>query len=239
MLVTSLPIVASCASTPGAKPHDMSAAQHETTAAREEKSADLHAAQYEPNATVKRESCSRAASARYANDVGCWTSIVNPTDEHREQAKKHHQMAADHRTASMALRDAEARACSGISEYDRDESPFLHREDITSVEPLIVPAGSGTTSGKAQYTRTVGAVITFRAVPWLTAQWLQRVIDCHLARNAALGHDVPEMSYCPLVPKNVSAKVSETSTGFAVSVRSEDAQTAQEVLRRARALTSR
>ena len=141
-------------------------------------------------------------------------------------------MAADHRAASQALRDAEARACVGLSDDDRDTSPFAHREDISSVEPLT----DNVSSGKGQYARMAGAVITFRAVPGMTAQWLQRVVDCHVARNAALGHDVPEMPYCPLVPKNVAAQVTATSAGFAVAVRSDDVDTAKEVLRRARTL---
>jgi hypothetical protein len=69
-------------------------------------------------------------------------------------------------------------------------------------------------------------------------QWLQRLVDCHLARNAALGHDVPEMPYCPLVPKGVTASVAPTTTGFAISVRADDTDTANEVLRRARMLVA-
>jgi hypothetical protein len=83
-----------------------------------------------------------------------------------------------------------------------------------------------------------GAVIVFRATPGMTAEWLQRVVDCHLARNAALGHDVPEMPDCPLVPKGVAATVKATDAGFAVAVRSEDSSTAAEVLRRARSLVA-
>lgn len=227
-LLASAPLVAfpSCASTPGAQPHDMGAAQHEVMAANEETTAEHHAAQYDPDASVKRERCNRGA---------CWTSITNPTAEHLDLAKRHRKMAADHRAASQALRDAEARACGGISDDDRDESPFAHREDITKVEPLT----EATISGKSQMTRTVGAVITFRALPGMTAQWLQRVVDCHVARNAALGHDVPEMSYCPLVAKDVTAKVTGTDIGFAVAIRSDDAATATETLKRARALVAR
>lgn len=201
---------AACASTtPGAQPHDMSATQHETMASQEQRAAGP------VGGTV---------------DGGYWTSVTNPTAEHLEDAKKHQKMAADHRAASQALRDAEARACFGLPEHDRDTSPFEHREDIASVEPLTV----GTPSGKSTTPRTEGAVITFRAVPGMTAQWLQRVVDCHLARNAALGHDVPEMPNCPLVPKDVAAKVTATDSGFAVAVRSDDSRTADEILRRAR-----
>lgn len=147
-------------------------------------------------------------------------------------AEEHRRAAAAHRAASQALRDAEARACAGLDAGDRDESPFWHREDIASVEPLVVE----THAGKTSTPRTVGAIVTVRAVKGMTAQWLQRLVDCHLARNAALGHDVPEMAYCPLVPRGASAHVAATDTGFAISVSVDDAATAEEVLRRARAL---
>lgn len=215
-----------CGSTPGAQPHDMSAAQHEAMATGESRTAAAHAAQFSPDASVEVDRC--------LGRGGCWTSTKNPTAEHLEEAKKHQKMAADHRAASQALREAEARACVGLSDADRDESPFDHREDIASVAPLTEGVGAG----KFQYTRTAGAIITFRALPGMTAQWLQRVIDCHIARNAALGHDVPEMSYCPLVPNNVTARVDPTASGFAVAVRSDDSDTADEVLRRARALVA-
>jgi hypothetical protein len=222
--------LAACASTTsGARPHDMGAAQHQAAAEREEQASEPHAAQYNPNAAVTRERC---ASSR-AYDVACWTSTTNPTGEHLETARRYRQMASDHRAASQALRDAEARACAGLSDDDRDMSPFHHREDIVGVEPLYASTVFGTT------TRVEGAVVTFRAVPGMTAQWLQRVVDCHLSRNAALGHDVPEMAYCPLVPRGVDAKVSATATGFAVTLRSDDADTAAEVLRRSRALVAR
>lgn len=122
----------------------------------------------------------------------------------------------------------------GVSDDDRDESPFDHREDIASVEALPPGAGAGKGAPKAE-----GAIVNFRAVPDMTAPGLQRVVDCHLARNAALGFDVPEMPDCPLVPKGVTAQVTATATGFAVTIRSEDPKAAEEVLRRARALQPR
>ena len=214
-----------CGGTPGAQPHDMSAAQHEAMAQRAEQGAALHQAQYSPDAGVTTELCNPRSSA-------CWTSSTNPTAEHHERADKQRKMAADHRAASEALRSAEARACAGLSDEDRDVSPFAHREDIASVEPLY----ANVSSSKGAFERLRGAVITFHAVPGMTAQWLQRLVDCHLARNAALGHEVPEMPYCPLVPKGVDATVTATSTGFAVAVGSENFDTASEVVRRARTL---
>jgi hypothetical protein len=48
------------------------------------------------------------------------------------------------------------------------------------------------------------AIVMFRARPSMTAEWLQRVVDCHPARNAALGHVVLDLPDCPLVPKGVA-----------------------------------
>jgi hypothetical protein len=219
--------------TQGARPHDMSVASHETTAAHEQGAAASHESQYNPEAAERRERCRGGGTGAQRTGLdACWTSVTNPTTEHLREADEHKKAAAEHRAAAQALRDAESRACGGVPNADRDESPFDHKEDIENVEPLYV----GSSSGKSSTKRLEGAIVTFRALPGMTAQWLQRVVDCHLARNSALGHQVPEMAYCPLVPKGVSATVTGTQTGFAVAIRSDDPDTAQEVLRRARAL---
>jgi hypothetical protein len=234
-LLIALPAM-SCATTPGAGPHEMSTAQHEAAAQQEDTTASGHAAQYDSTAAVTRERCGpRAGTARRADITldPCWTSFSNPTDVHRRTAEEHRRHAADHRAGSAALREAEGRACVGFDADDRDISPFEHIEDIASVTPLKVSSG-----GKGPTEQTVGAVVTFRAVPSMTAEWLQRVVDCHLARNASLGHVVPEMPNCPLVPKGVTATTTSTGNGFAVSIRSSDPATAKEILVRAQRLVS-
>jgi hypothetical protein len=225
-------ILAACASTPGAQPHDMSAAQHEAMARQDDQASTTHLTQFDANATKTETRCG-PGGGNATSGRPCWTSTVNPTAAHAKTAEGYRKAAADHRAASQALRDAEARACAGIDGDDRDTSPFAHRDDIASVEPLRVPTGP-----KGNVEETAGAVVTFRAVPGLTQQWLQREIDCHVARNAAMGHDAPEMASCPLQPKGVRADVSPTRDGFAVAIRASDAATAHEVLRRAQALRS-
>ncbi len=213
-----------CAADPGTKPHDMSSPEHEAMAKQEDQEAEGHATQHDPAATASSTTCSGKG--------GCWTSVSNPTAQHAEDAKRHRELAQKHRAASSALAEAETRACSGISEEDRDISPFYHREDIESVSPLIEEFGSG----KGVAKKDVGSTIVFRAVPGLTAEWLQRVVDCHLARAASMGHSMPEMSYCPLVPKGVKAKVESAGNGFAVKVSGNDATTIAEIKKRAEAL---
>jgi hypothetical protein len=223
-------MTAACASTPGAKPHDMSAAQHEREAEAHAGAAQAHEGQYQPEARAEQEKCAPAGTLGAGV---CWSSIVNPTEQHHQASEEHRRHAADHRAASATLREAEARACTGIAPDDRDMSPFEHAEDITAVEPLMGRLGSRETDTSE---RVVGAVVTFRAVPGLTAEWLQRIVDCHLARNASLGHEVPEMPNCPLVVRGAQARVRSTGDGFAVEIRSDNDAAAREILARAKRL---
>lgn len=132
------------------------------------------------------------------------------------------------------MRDAESRSCAGLAADDRGTSPFQRREDIVAVVPLRLNQFDG--RGKLGPEKPVGVVVTFWAVPGMSVEWLQRIIECHLARNAALGHAVPEMPNCPLVPGGVEARVSSAGNGFAVSISSRNATIAREILSRAERL---
>ena len=199
--------------TPGTKPHDMGIASHEQAAREHDKAA----------ADFARE------CARRPMPAPCWKSRDHWV------VKEHQKAAAEHRAASAALRAAEDSTCAGIADDDRAMSPFEHRDDIAEVRALIESEPS---NGKfAPLRRQVGVVVTFRAVPGLTAEWLQRSIDCHLARNASLGHIVPEMPDCPLVPRGVKAQVRSVGNGFAVEIRGDDDATVRAVTERAARLT--
>lgn len=217
-------LVFGCAADPGTQPHDMSQAQHEAMAKQEDQTSEAHAAQHDPNAAQKKTTCEGRS--------GCWTSISNPTAQHAADAEKHRELAKKHRAASAALASAEASACAGISEDDRDISPFEHREDIESASTYTenVKVGRGTVP------KVLGATVVFRAVPGMTAEWLQRVVDCHLARAAAVGHEMPEMDYCPLELKGVKAKVASVGNGFGVTITSDDDKTVEQIKTRALAL---
>jgi hypothetical protein len=158
----------------------------------------------------------------------CWTSMFSVARTYDVQVDQRYLAAAERRRASQALRDVEATTCDGIPVADRVESPFAHREDILDVEELSSPLPDGRVSR--------GARVQFRDVPGLSAQRLQRVVDCHLARDAVLGHDVAEMSYCPLVPVGARATVRAGSNGYFIEVLSDDDRGGREIERRARAL---
>lgn len=227
-------VAAGCASTPGARPHDMSAAGHEGTAAAHEAEARRHAAEHDPAAREARPRCVNGPATTGSSEV-CWTSVANPTASHLAEAERHRRAAADHRAASQALRDAEARACAGLPDADRDMSPFAHREEIAEVTPFTVDV----TSGRVTAQRAVGVTVVFRAVPGMTAEWLQRLVDCHLARSAAAGESMPAMDYCPLAVRGAAARVASTGNGFAVTVRAEDEASIAEIRRRADRLIAR
>jgi len=162
----------------------------------------------------------------------CWSDyrISGATTRGLAQAADQRKAAAEHRRVSQALRQAESTACAGISEEDMAASPFAHTEDIVDVQVLRGPAGP---TGE---TKVLGARIRFHELEQLTSDWLTRVLECHLARDSALGHDVPEMGYCPLVPRNATATVTTVPHGFLVDVRSDQPEAALEIARRAMAL---
>lgn len=223
-------IAAGCGGTPGAAPHDMSVSGHEHAADAADAAASKHASQYGASAESSKTRCSNPQK-----DIGaqpCWTEETNPTKQHLAEAERARKAAADHRAASQALRDAEAFACAGLSETDRDTSPLVRGGDITKVDEIRATGGGIKGSGPGKVT---GASVTIRAVPGLTKEYLQRLVSCHVARNSAMGHAMPEMTACPLAVKGATATVESADGGFRVDVRGEDDAAAAEILKRARA----
>jgi hypothetical protein len=170
----------------------------------------------------------------FANQPGevCWTTPwgSDAAAEDLMEASELRDAAARHRRISKELREAEARECPGIPEADVTRSPLAHREDIVQVEVVHgAPGPDGQPS-------ILGARVRFHHLGGLTADWLQRIVDCHVARDNALGNNVPEMSYDPLVPAGARATVIEVPHGYIVEVRSDDPAAAREIARRALAL---
>ena len=234
-------LLAACV-TSGASPHDMSASGHQAASNDADQKAAAHQGQYSADAVAVKERCPQSARTGGVAPLGtdlnylCWTSVTNPTEHHRAEAEQQRRAAAEHRAASAVLKETEARACVGIEPDDRDISPFFHREDIERVE--LEPQGSPARRANQPEPAVIGATVYFVAVPGLTVDRFQHLIDCHLARNAVLGHDLPEMNYCPLVPRNVAATVKATAHGFAVTMTSSDPRAAAEVAKRAEGLVA-
>lgn len=229
MSMMTLIVVLGCASAPGTRPHDMSAAKHERAAAQHEAMEADHDAQFRPDS---RDATDESDCAPYLGS--CWAS--NPTEKHRDEAREHRAIADKHRAASESLRRAEATSCVGVSAMDRDVSPFVHREAIVRVEPLGRRESADYTGGPIE--KWVGARIVLLPAAGLTAERLQRVATCHVARAASLGHDT-EISFCPLAIKGATATVQSTGDGFAIDVSAEDPKAAAEILARAQRLVAR
>jgi hypothetical protein len=229
-------LVACATTTPKREPIRpyMSAAKHEETAADYDERARVIEKGFNAGARESNGMCRGRPRTTGGDDAApCWTSNINPTEKYLAHAKEHHRLAAEHRAAARTLRDAEARTCTGLSESDRDESLFDHREDILRVEPL-----HGGVSRYLNAPWTEGVVVTFKPVPGMTAEWLQRVVDCHLARNAVLGNEVPQLPHCLLVPKGVRATASAVPDGFAITIVTNDKVAAEELFRRADVLNT-
>ena len=205
-------------------PHSSSVSGHELAAQREDRESVDHAAQYDPSKTTYNQHCPGSAASKY-EESPCWSEYANSTDSHLAESNEHAKLAQEHRAASKSLQDAEAAACAGVSEADRNTSPFHHRDDIAKV------IFTGATGSETSVT------IVFKAVPGLIAASLQKIVDCHLARNAALGHMVPEMAYCPLVPNGAKATVGTVDGALSVTVSDDDAAARTEVIARAKKLS--
>lgn len=207
----------------------MTAGQHEATATSEEQAAQQHTALYDPSQYIPP-----TVTCPFYSGAACfrsWTSIQNPTQVHLAEGKRHAELAIQHRVASRELREAEARACKNVPDGERDISPFYHREDIISVAPLKKSAAYG--GGPI-----IGAEVVFASLPGMTAEWLQRLVDCHLARNGVMS-DAEKMPYCPLAVPHVNAQVRSLGNGFAVDITSSEESRVQEILTRTEALTSK
>lgn len=212
----------------------MSAGGHESEAASHHAEAADHRARGEASRAIDSSPCP-PVTRQPGIWTPCWSSRARVGAAHLASAEEHRRIAAEHRAASRALRDTEARACVGIGHADRDTSPFAHVEDIASIAPFVEMLGEK----NAVRQRTVGAIVTFRQVPGLTAEWLQRAVDCHLARNAVLGNEHAGMDDCPLVPRGVRASVRSTGDGFEVAIRGEDDNAVESIRQRTARLAAR
>lgn len=223
-LVSAASLCAACvAETPGTKPTDMSVQAHEVMAAR----ADAIAKKQGQDVPAPEE---RTRCGGRDQVEPCWRSPAHVAPEFNRYRK----LAAEHREAAQDLRDAEAKACANVAEEDRDISPFAHREDVVAAEDLTVEEVRGDTRSRA----LKGASVTMQAVPGLSQDYLQRVVNCHLARNASMGFAMQEWDFDPLSVKGATATVQSVDGGFRVDIQGEDRAAITEIAKRADALVA-
>jgi hypothetical protein len=130
--------------------------------------------------------------------------------------------AEEHLQAARLLRDEEQSACYQVPDAERAQGPFGNAERIAGVEIVrdrgVFPKGPLV---------PVGVAVSLRAEPGMTQQWLGRLIACHMAHVAVVGH---ESGASPLSVAHTQVAVSSTATGFRVTVTSRDRDVARLVL---------
>lgn len=139
--------------------------------------------------------------------------------------------AAEHMDAAQRLRVAEQAACTDVPDSDRDLGVFARRDRIVSVDEVRESVFPKPLAPK----QLRGIVVSIRATPGVTEQWIGRVIQCQVAHYAVIGTSaVPPAS--PLLTNGVQISVSSTPAGFRVSITSPDIDIARQLLQDGRAL---
>jgi hypothetical protein len=156
-----------------------------------------------------------------------WSYAMAPTMEHTLEAKRLREHAAQHRQLAKGLIEAEKHACSGLQQEDIDTGPFFHSHEITKVTAV------------EEQGALRGARIRFAAVPGLGAPWMQRAVECAMARAAVLGYPQDYLRESPIMLENVSATVRQDGANVEVTIRSDDPTTAVKILGRAEGLLAR
>jgi hypothetical protein len=157
-----------------------------------------------------------AVAALLAASVGCDVpsgAVKGPADEAAEVVRTRCASNADE-TAMAAVLDGSA---------------------IESVEPLYNNGLGGARTG--HWSMLAGSVVTVRALPGVTAEWLTRALECHSARRAV--GSIPESSM-PNDPfwlpgRMVEIDAQSAHGSFRVEVRAAHPAEARELLDRARA----
>jgi hypothetical protein len=208
-------------------PNHQSVAAEEAVARRQEHAAGV--LELQGGIADDAPQCGPVSLGQVATTCGPPTRETGETTEDSLRAAQLREEAAGHRRVATMLASAEARACNGLSDVEIAVSPFGHRGDIVDVQVVSRADADGRP-------RVAGARVRFHQLEQLSADRLQHLLDCHIAIDSALGNDVPEKSYSPLVPRGARATVTTVPHGYVVEVLSDDPDGAREIARRAQAL---
>jgi len=167
---------------------------------------------------------STSGGERISTWIPCWSVERDAAKFHQAEADRLLREARLDRAVARNLLAVESEFCRDMPPSELTHTPFVHREDIASVEPYVE-------GGK-----TKGARIHFKAVQGLDAEWMRGAILCHRARAAMIGYDPKYMDYDPTMVGDVNVAVTERRGTVRVLVRSDSDETAAVVEARARAL---
>ena len=123
-------------------------------------------------------------------------------------------------------------ACRGVPDVERYVWLLTSRKDVLAVQE-IKPETSMVEVLMSD--PRAGARVLLAVGPGVTAEWLERVGECHIANNAARGY--PQgAAPTALDVKGAAVHVSSLGDSFAVDITSDDRDAGREILRRAREL---
>lgn len=115
---------------------------------------------------------------------------------------------------------------------DKALAPVLGGDAVQRVQPLYSTIEGAKTGHQSELR---GAVVIVSALPGITAEWLDRALECHSAKEV-LGHE-PKLSDDPfwLPGSSVNIDVTSDRDGFNVAVSAYSANDARRILDRANA----
>jgi len=154
-----------------------------------------------------------------------WTPRAFGSDAEITAAAQEFEAAERLREHSAEVQQAEAEACSTLSDADRMTNPLVRRDDIAEVIRIVDREGFGRTEDP----RTRSVVVRFGPVPGLTGAWLAEALACHLARDRAA---LRSAGYGELFPMSVVTQfaVEDAKSGFLVRLEMNDEQGVRLVL---------
>jgi hypothetical protein len=132
----------------------------------------------------------------------------------------------------VRLHHAAERTRCASDDDDKALAPVLGGDAVQRVQPLYSTVEGAKTGHQSELR---GAVVTVSALPGITAEWLDRALECHSAKEV-LGHG-PTLSDDPfwLPGSSVNIDVTSDRDGFNVAVSAYSANDARRILDRANA----
>lgn len=156
--------------------------------------------------------------------VPCWDPVEEHAQRERAAARREDLRAQKERRTAAAMIEDKLAACRGISDAELGHSPFAHHRSIAAV----LPHHEG---GAIR-----GALIVFKPVPGLTADWLQQAIACHRAEFERLGEPATYLSDDPTLVPGATATVSSHRNHLEVLIQTKSDVSAHVALARAQDL---
>ncbi|HVZ73806.1 MAG TPA: hypothetical protein VHJ20_15610 [Polyangia bacterium] len=118
-------------------------------------------------------------------------------------------------------------ACHGVRDADSQIGLFTDARNIVRYQRLT-PRQPASETETAESRGGVRIFLTAR--PGMTPEWLQRIAECHIAREIAKRYQ--DATQSPLDVPGITVSVTSTGDGFAVDLLADTAKAADELVRR-------